>query len=140
MENFRPNIVCDGHNAYAEDSWDCIEFESDKKVVMNIVKPCARCSVPTIDPQTGIFDPNNEPTRTIKKFRSGSALGFRKSEWAGEVRKFSNIKWNLQMPSFLSSISIVFLLKSLFFHFYIFFIRIYLFSSNFSHFLIFSFL
>ena len=47
----------------------------------------------TIDPETGVFDPENEPTKTIKNFRSGSSLGFRKDEWGGEVRinlKFLN--------------------------------------------------
>lgn len=85
MENFRPNIVADSFTAYAEDNWDSIVFESSPFISMKIVKPCARCKVPTIDPLTGIFDPNNEPTRTIKKFRSGKALGFRNEAWNGEV-------------------------------------------------------
>lgn len=87
MENFRPNIVADSFTAYAEDNWESIVFESSPFISMKIVKPCARCKVPTIDPLTGIFDPNNEPTRTIKKFRSGKALGFRNEAWNGEVYK-----------------------------------------------------
>ena len=93
MENFRPNIVCDSISPFSEDNWDTLIFESEKQILMNVVKPCARCKMPTIDPETGVFDPENEPTKTIKNFRSGSSLGFRKDEWGGEVRinlKFLN--------------------------------------------------
>eukprot|EP00596_Hydrurales_sp_CCMP1899_P004166 CAMPEP_0119053856 /NCGR_PEP_ID=MMETSP1177-20130426/74696_1 /TAXON_ID=2985 /ORGANISM="Ochromonas sp, Strain CCMP1899" /LENGTH=244 /DNA_ID=CAMNT_0007033923 /DNA_START=406 /DNA_END=1140 /DNA_ORIENTATION=+ len=85
MANFRPNIVADGCSAYAEDSWNLIEFKSQQPVAMNVVKPCSRCKMPSNDPLTGIFDPNNEPTRTIKKFRSGKALGFKNKSWKGEI-------------------------------------------------------
>jgi uncharacterized protein len=87
MKNFRPNIVANAYSPYAEDAWDSVVFESNPPIAMNVVKPCSRCKMPTIDPSTGIFDPNNEPTRTIKKFRSGRALGFKNKEWAGEVSK-----------------------------------------------------
>ena len=87
MKNFRPNIVANAFSPYAEDTWDSVIFESNPPIAMNVVKPCSRCKMPTVDPSTGVFDPNNEPTRTIKKFRSGRALGFKNEEWAGEVRK-----------------------------------------------------
>ncbi len=50
MERFRPNVVVSGTAAYAEDGWrrvriGAIEFE--------VVKPCARCVIPSIDPHTG---------------------------------------------------------------------------------------
>ena len=37
--------------------------------------PCARCKVPTNDPERGILHPTNEPTHTMMAFRSGKALG-----------------------------------------------------------------
>jgi len=52
---------------------------------MTVVKPCDRCKVPTIDPATGLFDENNEPTRTMKSFRSGKALGFTNDKWQERV-------------------------------------------------------
>ena len=109
MENFRPNIVADSFTAYAEDNWDSIVFESSPFISMKIVKPCARCKVPTIDPLTGIFDPNNEPTRTIKKFRSGKALGFRNEAWNGEVYK------QLKSISFCCYLSVLLINFSLFY-------------------------
>lgn len=50
MERFRPNVVVSGMPAFAEDGWrrvriGAIEFE--------VVKPCARCVIPSIDPYTG---------------------------------------------------------------------------------------
>jgi uncharacterized protein len=46
MERFRPNIVVSGLGAWSEDLWTkvCI---NDK--VFRVVKPCARCQIPTID-------------------------------------------------------------------------------------------
>ena len=85
MTAFRPNIVCDASSAFAEDRWGRIVFQSNPPIAMNLVKPCSRCKMPTIDQDTGIFDPNNEPTRTIKHFRSGGSLGFEKKDWNGEV-------------------------------------------------------
>ena len=102
MENFRPNIVADSFGPYAEDNWDSIVFESSPSIPMKIVKPCARCKIPTIDPLTGIFDPNNEPTRTIKKFRSGKALGFRNQAWNGEVCYYlEDVSCNCNLYMFL---------------------------------------
>jgi uncharacterized protein YcbX len=86
MKNFRPNIVVDASSPFVEDTWDLIQFESKQPIEMNGVKPCTRCKMPSIDPNTGLFDSNNEPTRTIKKFRSGAALGFKNEAWKGEVR------------------------------------------------------
>ena len=90
MANFRPNIIANTREAFAEDTWDSLIFESTPPIAMNVVKPCARCKMPSIDPTNGTFDPNNEPTRTIKKFRSGKALGFQDETWCGEVMQLSN--------------------------------------------------
>jgi uncharacterized protein len=90
MANFRPNIIANTCEAFAEDTWDSLVFESTPPIAMNVVKPCARCKMPSIDPTNGTFDPNNEPTRTIKKFRSGKALGFQDETWSGEVIQWLN--------------------------------------------------
>ena len=88
MANFRPNIIVNACEAFAEDTWDSLIFESTPPVAMNVVKPCARCKMPTIDPTNGTFDPDNQPTKTIKKFRSGKALGFQDESWSGEVIRY----------------------------------------------------
>ena len=39
-----------------------------------VVKPCDRCKVPTIDQALGIVSPNGEPLKTLRELRSGLAL------------------------------------------------------------------
>jgi len=50
MERFRPNIVVDCDDAWAEDSWAAIEINGLR---FDLVKPCARCIMTTQDQQTG---------------------------------------------------------------------------------------
>ena len=93
MLHFRPNVVVrtGGWAGFAEDTWRRIKFHSGgdgaaaSALCMTVVKPCDRCKVPTIDPATGLFDENNEPTRTMKSFRSGKALGFTNDKWQERV-------------------------------------------------------
>jgi uncharacterized protein YcbX len=54
MDRFRPNIVIDGCEPYAEDSWKQIQIG---EITFSIVKPCARCIIPSINQQTGIKQP-----------------------------------------------------------------------------------
>jgi len=61
---FRPNIVFTGGEPYEEDVMEHF-------VVNNIhfygVKLCARCTIPTIDPETG--EPGKEPSKTLAAYR-----------------------------------------------------------------------
>lgn len=50
MERFRPNVVVDCDEAWAEDSWTAIEIGG---IRFDLVKPCARCIMTTQDQQTG---------------------------------------------------------------------------------------
>ena len=50
MERFRPNIVLDTEEAWAEDGWASIEIGG---VAFDLVKPCARCIMTTQDQRTG---------------------------------------------------------------------------------------
>jgi uncharacterized protein YcbX len=53
MARFRPNIVIDGVEANGEDHLDDIAFDTpDGTVRLKLVKPCARCPIPDIDPAT----------------------------------------------------------------------------------------
>lgn len=49
IERFRPNIVLSGCGAFAEDEWKRIVING---VEFDIVKPCARCVIPTLDLET----------------------------------------------------------------------------------------
>ncbi len=50
MERFRPNIVIDCDEEWAEDGWAAIEIGG---VRLDIVKPCERCVITTQDQMTG---------------------------------------------------------------------------------------
>jgi uncharacterized protein len=68
MSRFRSNIVVDGGDAWAEDSWR--EIKIGEHTFYN-VKPCARCQVTTTDQATGeVRGP--EPLATLGTFRDSS--------------------------------------------------------------------
>lgn len=50
MQRFRANLVLDGIEAYEEDYIDTIRIG---EITLRAVKPCARCSVPGVDPVSG---------------------------------------------------------------------------------------
>jgi uncharacterized protein YcbX len=47
---FRANIIISGAQAFEEDRWRRLKING---VEIDLVKPCARCAIPTIDPDTG---------------------------------------------------------------------------------------
>jgi hypothetical protein len=65
MDRFRPNIVFTGGAPYLEDT--LTHFRIDGMEFFG-VKPCARCTVTTIDQSTGI--PGSEPLRTLAGYRT----------------------------------------------------------------------
>lgn len=67
MLRFRPNLVIEGSEAFAEDGWKRIRIGD---VEFRIVKPCSRCIMTTVDPQTGERDPGREPFATLQQYRS----------------------------------------------------------------------
>jgi uncharacterized protein len=64
MLRFRPNVVVSGALPHDEDRWRSLRIGG---IECDVVKPCARCSVPTIDPATGIA--GKEPLRTLAGYR-----------------------------------------------------------------------
>ena len=65
MDRFRPNIVVAGSDPWAEDEWARLRIGP---VEMDLTKPCARCSVTTVDQMQGIRT-GKEPLRTLAGFR-----------------------------------------------------------------------
>jgi uncharacterized protein YcbX len=53
MNRFRPNLVVTGTEPYAEDRWKRIRIGG---MEFRIVKPCARCTVPGVDQETGVAE------------------------------------------------------------------------------------
>lgn len=64
MQRFRPNLVISGCASYAEDTWRKISIGH---INFRLPKPCARCSIPQINPETAISD--KEPLRTLSRTR-----------------------------------------------------------------------
>jgi uncharacterized protein YcbX len=64
MDRFRPNLVIEGSAPHAEDAWKRIRVGD---VEIALVKPCDRCSVPAVDPATGVR--GREPVRELATYR-----------------------------------------------------------------------
>lgn len=67
MLRFRPNLVIEGIEAFAEDGWKRIRIGD---VEFRVVKPCSRCILTTVDPQTGERSADREPLLTLQKYRA----------------------------------------------------------------------
>ena len=65
MERFRPNLVVEGCEPYAEDTWKRIRIGD---LTFRVVKPCSRCVIPTVNPETGERE-GNEPLKTLMTYR-----------------------------------------------------------------------
>ncbi len=63
---FRPNIVIDGSEPWAEDRWRSLGIAARP---FSLPKPCSRCVMTTVDPDRGVKAPNAEPLRTLGQFR-----------------------------------------------------------------------
>lgn len=61
---FRPNVVIDGTEPFAEDAWSRLRIG---KVSFRKTMVCDRCMMPTIDPVT--LAGGKEPTRTLARYR-----------------------------------------------------------------------
>lgn len=65
MDRFRPNIVVSGCEPLAEDNWKKITVGD---VRLRVTQACARCSVPTVNQQTGVLS-GPEPIHTLSSYR-----------------------------------------------------------------------
>lgn len=64
ITRFRPNIVFNGGTPFIEDDWKEIKIGNVK---FRVVKPCSRCVIVTVDPETA--KKNNETLTVLSKFR-----------------------------------------------------------------------
>ena len=65
MNRFRPNLVISGAEAFAEDNWKSVQIGA---AGFHVVKPCARCVLPSVDQESGVKT-GDEPLRTLSTFR-----------------------------------------------------------------------
>ena len=72
MNRFRPNLVVGGCEPFAEDGWSLVRIG---RLTFRVVKPCARCTITTVDQESAIK--GKEPLRTQARFRrAGSKVLF----------------------------------------------------------------
>jgi uncharacterized protein len=65
MDRFRPNIVFSGGHAFLEDSLRKVKIGD---VNFQLIKPCARCVLTTVNQQTG--EKGKEPLKTLSSYRT----------------------------------------------------------------------
>lgn len=75
MNRFRPNIVLDGlADPHGEDHIDTLTIDSpDGEVVLKLVKPCGRCTIPDVDPATA--EQGHAITDTMAAYRAEPRIG-----------------------------------------------------------------
>ncbi len=74
MAQFRPNLVATHCESFAEDGWKKIKIAD---VIFEVSKPCERCIMTTIHPdtKTNDFDKQQEPLATLSQFRANKEGG-----------------------------------------------------------------
>ena len=65
VRRFRPNVVVSGAAAWAEDEWRGLAVG---ELTLRTPKPCARCTIPGVDPDSAAI--TKEPLRTLAKLRT----------------------------------------------------------------------
>ncbi|KAJ9591661.1 hypothetical protein L9F63_001806 [Diploptera punctata] len=64
---FRPNFLVRGSQPYEEDNWKWIKIGDN--TIFQAVMLCTRCVFSTIDPDTGVMEPQKEPLKTLRGYR-----------------------------------------------------------------------
>ncbi|KAJ9591663.1 hypothetical protein L9F63_001808 [Diploptera punctata] len=65
---FRGNFIVKDTIPYEEDTWDWVRV--GEEAIFRTVKPCTRCVIINVDPDTAERDPQLEPLRTLRSFSS----------------------------------------------------------------------
>ncbi|SEL83689.1 MOSC domain-containing protein [Halomonas daqiaonensis] len=74
MERFRPSLVVDGDEPFAENGWSALST-FDEGIRLGLRKPCQRCKITTVDQATGEIAVPGEPLRTLVEMNTRHAPG-----------------------------------------------------------------
>lgn len=81
LTNFRPTMEIKGNQPYEEELWKYVKIGD---ISFRNVKPCTRCVLTTVDPETGIKD-GIEPLKTLKSYKQLQKPEHRKLEGESPV-------------------------------------------------------
>mmetsp|Transcript_24879 Transcript_24879/g.82946 ORF Transcript_24879/g.82946 Transcript_24879/m.82946 type:complete len:235 (+) Transcript_24879:553-1257(+) len=112
--HFRPNVHVSGCSAWEEDEMPSLAFRgpspsspsSPPLARFRLVKPCSRCTVPTVNPWTAEREASGEPLKLLRRFRAAELLRhsarlhkafYSRPELAGEAYFGQNVL--VEMPS-----------------------------------------
>lgn len=70
VRRFRPNIVLDGVEAFAEDGWQKLQIN---KLTLEILDPCIRCILTTKQPDTGEPQIDMQPLKALMENHANDA-------------------------------------------------------------------
>jgi uncharacterized protein YcbX len=70
VRRFRPNIVLDGVEAFAEDGWRKLQIGN---LTLEILDPCVRCILTTKQPDTGETHSEKQPIKALMENRVNDA-------------------------------------------------------------------
>lgn len=71
---FRPNMIISGVKAYIEETWKEIQIG---ECLFDVITATPRCSLITINPEVAVFDPNQEPLRSLSAYKKeGNQINF----------------------------------------------------------------
>jgi uncharacterized protein len=94
MRRFRANLVFSGGEPFEEEKWSKFSIENRENQVIPFegLKPCGRCVVITLNPDTGETPHKKEPLKTLSTYRMkgksiifGMNVVFRKENWKNEI-------------------------------------------------------
>jgi len=88
INRFRPSLVFKGGEAHDEDRWKKFTLNETE---YNVIKPCSRCEITTVEQETGIA--GKEPLATLAKYRKqGHRILFGMYVLTGKLNENSIVK------------------------------------------------
>ncbi|UPR03439.1 molybdenum cofactor sulfurase [Chloropicon primus] len=81
MDRFRANVVLQGlGEPFVEDRIKQIQIESAEPTIFDLVKPCSRCTVTTVDQEAG-QGTGRQPLQALTTIHSGKKAEYGRKEW-----------------------------------------------------------
>lgn len=126
LRNFRPNIAVRGCDAFAEDGFKKIivggknskiagvragtgvrskagdrsaarNDDSSNDMILTVAKHTSRCTLPNVNPITGVFDKTLSVTKALREFHTGKHMGL--DDISGHKEELSTVYFGVQLDN-----------------------------------------